>query len=70
MHLAASVSRASVDARSRRDIDLFLVGLGRCAHSFLDLSGHGKESLFNIGSVLGRGFQEWDTETIGEFLLG
>jgi hypothetical protein len=34
----------------------------------LDLLRHGQESLLYIGSVLGRGFQEWNSQLIGEFL--
>ena len=46
-------------------------GLGVCgcgSHALLDLAGHGKESLLDVGGALRRGLEEWDTEAVGEFL--
>jgi hypothetical protein len=34
----------------------------------LDLLGHGQESLLDVGSVLGRGLEERNSELVGEFL--
>ncbi len=34
----------------------------------LDLLGHGQESLFDVGSVLGRSLEEGNAELVGEFL--
>lgn len=54
---------------SRSDLN---TGLGVCgglrSHPLLDLSGHGQESLLDIGSVLRRGLEERNTEAVGEFL--
>ena len=33
-----------------------------------DLSRHGEESLFNVGSILGRCFQEWNIQALGKFV--
>jgi hypothetical protein len=34
----------------------------------LDLLGHGKESLLDVGGVLGRGLEEGDAELVGKAL--
>jgi hypothetical protein len=48
-------------------------GLGVCrslrTHALLDLTGHGQESLLNVGSVLGRSLEERDAKAVGELLL-
>jgi hypothetical protein len=36
-------------------------------HASLDLTGHGKESLFNIGRSLGRSFKKFNSEAISKF---
>lgn len=36
----------------------------------LDLLGHGKESLLDVGGVLGRGLEEGDAELVGKGLGG
>lgn len=45
-----------------------VVDSGR-AHPLLDLSGHGQESLFDVGRILCGGFQEGDSKAVGELLL-
>jgi hypothetical protein len=37
-------------------------------HASLDLTGHGKESLFDIGRSLGRSFEKFNSEAISKFL--
>lgn len=46
---------------------LSVVG-GGSTHAFLDLPGHGQESLFDVAGVLGRGLEERDTQAVGELL--
>ena len=41
---------------------------GSCAHALLDLSGHGQEGLFDVGSILGGGFKEGDSKAVGKLL--
>lgn len=50
------------------DLDSWLVVGGGRAHALLDLASHGEEGLLDVGCVLGRGFEEWDTEVIGQVL--
>lgn len=38
------------------------------ALALLDLSGHGQESLLNVGGVLGRGLEEGDSQAVGKLL--
>ena len=51
-----------VDTLARTNVDSGLVVDGGVAHTFLDLAGHGQESLLDVGCVLGRGLEEWDAE--------
>lgn len=44
----------------------------RCSlrtHALLDLTGHGQEGLFDIGSILSRRLKERDAKAVGEFLF-
>jgi hypothetical protein len=66
--LTAAASRSRLDTLALADLHSWLVVYGRGAHALLDLSGHCQESLLDVGSVLGRGFQERDSKAIGEFL--
>jgi hypothetical protein len=50
------------------DVDLLLVLAGRGSHALLDLTGHCEESLFDVGCILGRGFEKWDPKAVSEFL--
>jgi len=38
------------------------------SHTLLNLSRHSQERLLNVGSILGRGLQERNPETVGKFL--
>lgn len=51
------------------DLDTRLgVGRGLRAHALLDLAGHGKEGLLDVGGVLGRGLEEGNAQAVGELL--
>ncbi len=67
-HSTAAVVRTRLNALTLTDLDGGLVIDGGVAHALLDLSGHGQEGLFDVGRVLGRGLEEGNAETIGEFL--
>jgi hypothetical protein len=41
---------------------------GGSTHAFLDLAGHGQESLLDVAGVLGRCLEEWDAQAVGKFL--
>ena len=43
-------------------------GAGLGLHSGLDLASHGKEGLLDVGRGLGRGFEEFNAEAVGELL--
>ena len=43
-------------------------GAGLGLHSGLDLAGHGKEGLLDVGRGLGGGFEEFNAETVGKLL--
>lgn len=66
--LTAAASGPGLDALALADLDGGLVVDGRSAHSLLDLSGHGQESLLDVGSALGGGLKEGDSKAVGEFL--
>lgn len=66
--LTAAASATLVDALALANVHGGLVVDSGVAHAFLDLAGHGQESLLDIGCVLGRCLEEWDAEGIGEFL--
>lgn len=69
MRLAAAVAVGGTDALALADLDGgFRVG-GRCAHAFLDLAGHGQESLLDIAGVLGGGLEEGNTQGVSKLLL-
>ena len=40
------------------------------SHAVFDLRGHRRESLLNIGRVLGRSLEEWNAESVSELLRG
>jgi hypothetical protein len=44
-------------------------GAGAVGHAALDLFCHGDECLLYVGGILGRGFEQRNTKTIGEFLI-
>lgn len=53
---------------SAADLHGWLVVGGGRAHALLDLAGHGEEGLLDVAGVLSGGFEEWDTEVIGQVL--
>jgi len=53
VRLAASVSGTRVDRLSSRNVNFLFVALSGGSHTLFDLSGHGQESLFDVGGVLG-----------------
>lgn len=59
--VADTLALANLDAGFR------VVGSGG-AHALLDLASHGKESLLDIASVLGRSLEEGNAQAVGEFL--
>lgn len=67
-NLTAATGGAGLDSLSTRDLNGWLVVGGGRAHALLDLTGHGQESLLDVGGVLGGGLEEWDTEVVGEVL--
>jgi hypothetical protein len=44
------------------------VGRGLRTHALLDLAGHRKEGLLDVGGVLGRGLEEGNAKAVGELL--
>jgi hypothetical protein len=66
--LTTASSRARLDALALTDLDCWLVVDGGCSHTFLDLSGHGEEGLFDVGGVLRRGFEERNADAVCELL--
>jgi hypothetical protein len=50
------------------DLDCRFVVDGGCSHTLLDLSGHGEKSLFDVGGVLRRGFEERNADAVCELL--
>lgn len=67
--LAALVRVAGLHALAMAHLDSRLVIRRNSAHTLLDLTSHSSESLFNIGRVLCRCFQKWDTKAISKFLF-
>lgn len=68
-YLTTATGRAGLNTLSLADLNGGLV-VDRCGtHTFLDLSCHGQESLFNIGCVLRRRLEERYAKAIGEFLV-
>lgn len=66
--LAAAASGARLNTGSLSDRYGGLVVDGRRTHTFLDLSGHGQESLLNVGGALCRSLQEGYAKAVCEFL--
>jgi hypothetical protein len=69
MHLAAAVVRRRANTLALTDLHarLGVVGCGS-AHTLLDLTGHGQESLLDVAGVLGGSLEEGDSEAVGELL--
>lgn len=66
--LAAAATGPALHALTLTDGDGGL-SVGSCStHTFLDLTGHGKESLLDIGGALGRGLEERNAEAVCELL--
>lgn len=51
------------------NVDRGLVVDRGVAHTLLDLTGHGQESLLDVGGVLCRSLQEWNAERISKLLV-
>lgn len=69
--LAAAGVAGGRDAVTGPDLDVGFRVVGCCgSHPLLDLAGHGQEGLLDVAGVLGGGFQEWDSQAVGEFLKG
>lgn len=66
--LTASACGPGLDALALANLDGRLVVDGRGTHSLLDLSGHGQESLLDVGSALGGSLEERNSEAVGKFL--
>jgi hypothetical protein len=57
----------SLSSERKPALSLVSGSSGLSLHSGLDLAGHGKESLFDVGGGLGRSFEELNSKAIGEF---
>jgi hypothetical protein len=67
--LAATTAGSVLHTLALADRDCGL-GVGGCGtHALLDLAGHGKESLLDVGSALCGGLEEGNAETVCEFLM-
>lgn len=66
--LAAATCGSGLDTLALANLHGGLVVDGGRSHALLDLSGHCQESLLDIRCVLGRSFEEGDSEAVGEFL--
>jgi hypothetical protein len=67
--LAATTTGSVLHTLALADGDCGL-GVGGCgAHALLDLAGHGKESLLDVGSALCGRLEEWDAEAVCELLM-
>lgn len=67
--LAAAAAGRVGDTVSGADLNTRLGVRSRLGtHALLDLSGHGQESLLDVGSVLSRGLEERDAKAVGELL--
>jgi len=66
--LATAARGSRLHALALADLDGRLVVDGRGSHTLFDLSGHGQESLLDIGRVLGRGFEEGDAQAVRKLL--
>jgi len=67
-YLAAAASRPALYTLALSDRYCRLVVDGCGAHALLDLAGHGQEGLLDVGSALGGGLQERDSEAVSELL--
>lgn len=66
--LAAAATGSVLHTLALADGDCGL-GVGSCGtHALLDLAGHGKESLLDVGGALCRGLEEWNAEAVCELL--
>ena len=66
--LAASTGGSRLHTLTLADLNGRFVVDRRSAHSFLDLTSHRQESLLDIGSILGRGLEERNSQAVGKFL--
>jgi len=69
-YLTTSTRGTRLHSLTLADLHRWLVVDGRSSHSLLDLSGHCQESLFDIRSILRRGFEKRNADTVGELLQG
>lgn len=66
--LTTPIGRTGLNPLTLSDLDGGFVVDRRIPHPFLDLTRHGQKGLFDVGRVLGRGFEKGNAQTIGEFL--
>lgn len=66
----AATTLVTLDGTSRVDLDFAggVCGTRRWADAILDLRCHCHKGLLNVGRILGRCLEEWDSELIGVFL--
>ena len=69
-NLAAASSRAGLDSLALTNLDGGLVVNSSGPHPLFDLSGHGQESLFDVGGVLCGSLKKGDANAVCEFLKG
>lgn len=67
-YLTTSTRGTRLHSLALTDLHRWLVVDGRSSHSLLDLSGHCQESLFDIRSILRRGFEKRNADTVSELL--
>ena len=66
--LAAAAARSALYTLALADGDCGLRVGGCGTHALLDLAGHGKESLLDVGGALCGGLEEGNAEAVCEFL--
>lgn len=66
--LAAATRRSRLDTLALANLHSRLVVDSGRSHAFLDLSCHCQECLLDIGRILGRSFEERNSEAVGELL--
>jgi hypothetical protein len=69
LSLAATATGSVLHTLALTDGDCGL-GVGGCGtHALLDLTGHGKESLLDVGGALRRRLEKGDAEAVSELLI-
>jgi hypothetical protein len=67
--LAAASGRAGLNTLTLANLYCRLVVDSSGTHTFLNLSRHGQECLFDVRGILSRCLEKRDSKAIGEFLI-